>query len=70
MEVVDTYMFLNLDVEDWMIQCSSGRGVMLCCFRQVPWRSGLVRSTSTVGRGEWLWVEDPSMVVGTPCRGP
>ena len=21
-------------------------------------------------RGEWLWVQAPSMVVGTPCRGP
>ena len=22
---------------------------------QLPWRSGLVRSTSAVGGGEWLW---------------
>ena len=36
----------------------------------LPWRSGLVRSTSAVGGGEWLWVQAPSMVVGTPCRGP
>ena len=34
----------------------------------LPWRSGLVRSISAVGGGEWLWVQAPSMVVGTPCR--
>ena len=36
----------------------------------LPWRSGLVRSNSAVECGEWLWVQTPSIVVGTPCRGP
>ena len=35
-----------------------------------PWCSGFVRSTSAVDGGEWLWVQAPSMVVGTQCRGP
>ena len=39
-------------------------------FLLLPLRSGLVRSTSAVGGGKWLWVQAPSMVVGTPCRGP
>ena len=41
-----------------------------CNIVLLPWHSGLVRSTSAVGGGEWLWVQVPSMVVGTPCRGP
>ena len=36
----------------------------------LPWNSGLVRSTFAVGGGEWLWVQAPSTVVGTPSRGP
>ena len=50
---------------------SSGKMRVMDCKKCVPLpcRSGLVRSTSAVGDGEWLWVQAPSMVVGTPCRG-
>ena len=50
------------------------KGIRLLIMKAIcvllPWRSGLVRSTSAIGGGEWLWVQAPSMVVGTPCRGP
>ena len=63
-------VFIRKKITNFHFKVKIGKSVCVRTFLRVllSWRSGLVRSTSAVGGGEWLWVQ--SMVVGTPCRGP
>ena len=53
-----------------IIQYKKIKVVLIIHYEKSTFIIGVVWSTSAIGGGEQLWVQAPSMVVGTPCRGP